>query len=135
VQHTGVTNHLTRGWIDENGDSAEIHPELDCSDLVELEIVITARTDDGSLYETWMLSLLAASADNASLSQSLTAANGSLDIESFAPTGEFDGLQAQVDMSFSNAGVTGEIIGQAESSSGGNTVSAQSFDIASFLFL
>ncbi len=134
VEHSGVTNHLTRAWNDDQENLTSGLSDSDCSDQMELELTVTMRTDDGSLDETWMLSLYAETAMEASLSQTLTSFNGSLDIRSFTPAGEFDDLQAYLEVSFSSAtGISGTITGQGEHSSS-DTVAVELFDIAFFAF-
>ncbi len=140
MEFTGTANFLSRAFGGEPSDDG-IEPQFDlgCPDVVDLEMMVTLVSNDGRLNESWLVHLLAPSSVEASFSRELDELAGSLDIVSFAPSDDAVRYSVNVDVAFQDGSlpgspVSGRIVGQSENQDTGDTVSATSFDIASFEF-
>lgn len=129
LSYDGGTIELQeREWMG-TGDGAAVEPAIDCADVVSIEVAVTLATSDGRLGEAWMLALELETATRAALVRELDSITGSLDVESFAPPGEFTAVRAFVQIAWADGLPAGRIDGQAEGEDG-DTAFAQSFDIA-----
>lgn len=129
MQFTGEATYQVRDWVDENGGLAEQQLEIDCPNVMELEMEITISSTDGRLNESWPVQLRASSTIEATTSVQPQSFVGTLDVASFAPEGDFIRHRAFVDVDFQNGILSGRLSGQAESENG-DVVSALSYDIA-----
>lgn len=134
--YASEANYQDREWIDDStlgGPQPEPAPaDLgDCPDIVELSMTVTMQTDDGALNESWTIALQAVSADSSGFYRDIDGVQGTLDIDSYAPAGDFDSKHAFLNFSITAAGVSGEIVGQA-SGTDGDVAFAENFAIASF---
>jgi len=131
-----AANFQDREWVDA-GSSEDGQPEPapadlgDCADIVELSMTVTMQTTDGRLNESWAIALQAVAVDSSGFYQELEALQGSLDIQSYAPSGDFDSNRAFLDFTITPSGFDGEIVGQA-SGTDGQVAYAENYPIASF---
>ena len=134
--YASEANYQDREWVDDNNsggpEPAPAPADLgDCPDIVELSMTVTMQSADGALNESWTIALEATTADSSAFYQALDAVQGTLDIDSYAPAGNFDSKRAFLDFSIEASGVSGEITGQA-SGTDGDVAFADNFAIASF---
>ncbi len=132
---SGEASYEDREWIDDGSGIEPALVDMDCNDILRMQVQVELSSEDGALDESYALQLEAGTSDEAHLSTELPTLTGSLVIEDFAPAGSYSSFRAFLDLSITSAGLSGTISGQAESSgSGGDdgTVSATSFAIASF---
>ncbi len=134
--YASEANYQDREWVDDSDlggpEPAPAPADIgDCPDIVELSMTVTMQSADGALNETWTIALQALTADYSIFYQDLDALQGTLDIDSYAPAGNFDTRRAFLDFSITPTGVSGEIVGQA-SGTDGDVAFAENFAIASF---
>ncbi len=132
LDSVGGPTLLTREWLDEDGNTSPFENLANCPTQIEIIMMATLQTEDGALDESWTVRLLAEDASEARFSRTLTTINGSLNIASYAPEGDYNNHQAFLSLRLHPDGMDGAIDGQAESNIDPLIASAVNYPIASF---
>ena len=115
-------------------DGSGAEPSLYCPDVLAIDATVEVATDDGQLAERYDVTLTLAESDTVQLSVDLDPISGTFDPEDWA-TETFDTVWASLSIGFSEEGVSGEVAGFGELSSGTGSegvVSLSMFEIATF---
>lgn len=122
----GAIEYQERAWM---GDGPR--PELGggCEDALVIELRVSLDSDDGRLAESWVAPLVSTSGAAGAVFPEVDGGfSGSLEIEPFAPDGDWDELRALVDVALAPSTATVTISGQA-SRVDGDIASAQGFPV------
>lgn len=126
---TGDTTSLTLSVLYQDGDIRYIDSEVEevpegqvaptiwpeCLDRLEVDVALEVATDDGALAEAWTSTLTAYEEQTIGVYQELDidALSGTLDVESFVTSADYDELSAWLSAEITVTTMTGEIAGQA----------------------
>jgi hypothetical protein len=134
---SGSVEYQERDYVsDSSGAEPAALIGMDCLDVVSIPVTLTFSTGDGKFAEEWALPLLAESATRATgFSEiELSTLEGSFTVTQIDPA-QFDEVLAHVTLTLGSSVWSGTISGQAVKATGpssNDSVSARSFDIASF---
>jgi hypothetical protein len=126
----GSVEYQEREYVSDGSGAELVAPT--CPDVVSIPVTLTFSTGDGKFAEEWALPLLAESATRASgfSRVELGTLEGSFTVTQIDPA-QFDDVLAHVTLTLESSAWSGTLSGQAVKEMG-PSVSAQSFDIASF---
>jgi hypothetical protein len=133
VAPTGVYEYVEQAVVDD-GTGTGSEPALApwCPNEISIAASTTFATADGAFAEALPDPVLAATADAATLTDSLEQVAGTYDVWDHVPAGnDYDDARSWLDVTFSATGVAGAISGQG-SGTDGDVAWAEAFEVASF---
>jgi hypothetical protein len=131
---SGSVEYQERDYVSDNSGAELVATE--CLDVVSIPVTLTFATGDGRFTEDWELPLLAESVTRATgfSKIELSTLEGSFTVTQIDPA-QFDEVLAHVNLTLGSSVWSGTVSGQAVKATGpspNDSVSARSFDIASF---